>query len=207
MRIRIHPENPQARLISQAVDALKQDGVLIIPTDSVYALACALESKKAYEQMCRIKGVKPEKALFSLLCPDLKTVGEYAIHISTPTFKVLKRALPGPYTFILEASKLVPKTFQTKRRTIGVRVPDHPICKDLMAALGTPLVVTSLNKEDDIIDHMADPDEIWDRYEKVVDAFVDGGYGGLFPSTVIDCSNGDDQIEVVREGLGPVDFL
>lgn len=207
MRLRIHPENPQTRFIAQAVEILRQDGVVILPTDSVYALACALDSKKAYEQMCRIKGVKPEKARFSLLCPDLKTVGEYAIHISTPTFKVLKRALPGPYTFILEASKLVPKTFQTKRRTIGVRVPDHPICLDLMKALGTPLVVTSLNQEDDIQDHMADPDEIWDRYEKVVDLFVDGGYGGLFPSTVIDCSNGDDQIEVVREGLGPVDFL
>lgn len=207
MRLHIHPQNPQQRLLSQVVDCLNKDGVIIIPTDSVYALACGLGSKRAYEQMCRIKGVKPEKAQFSLLCPDLKTVAEYTLHISTPTFKVLRRTLPGPYTYILEASKLVPKTFQTKRKTIGIRVPDHPICLELMALLGIPLVVTSLDQDDDIQDHLADPEEIWDRYEKVVDMFVDGGYGGLIPSTVIDCSKGDEEMVVIREGLGPVDIL
>jgi tRNA threonylcarbamoyl adenosine modification protein (Sua5/YciO/YrdC/YwlC family) len=205
IRIAVHPENPQPRFIQQIVKCLDDGGIIIYPTDTVYALGCDINNKRALERVCQLKGINPEKALFSCICPDLKTVSEYAIHISTPIFKMMKRACPGPYTFILEASKNIPKHFQSRRKTVGVRIVDHPIPLALVQGLGRPIMTTSLPGEAE--EYPTDPDEIFDLWGKQVDIVVDGGWGNMLASTVIDCSQGDENIEVVREGAGPIDIL
>ena len=184
-----------------------EDGcVIIYPTDTVYALGCDIQNKKALERVCQLKGIDPEKSLFSCICPDLKTVSEYAIHISDTVFKMMRRGCPGPYTFILEASRNIPKHFQSRRKTVGVRIVDHPITSALVTALGRPILTTSLPPRAGD-KYPADPDEIYEEFGHLVTLMIDGGWGGTVPSTVIDCSRGDDEIEVVREGLGPLDIL
>lgn len=204
-RLTIHPDNPQERHIREVVKVLEKGGVIIYPTDTVYAVGCDIKHKKALERICRIKGIKPEKAQFSFICEDLKTIGEYTVHLSTPVFKLMKRALPGPYTFILEASKNMPRHFQSRRKTVGVRVSDHEIPLAIVRALGRPLLSTSLKDEDGVYEY--DPDNIFDRYGKLVDIVIDGGWGGSEASTVIDCSEGEDDIQILREGLGSVESL
>ncbi|MEM7035772.1 MAG: L-threonylcarbamoyladenylate synthase [Bacteroidota bacterium] len=203
-RLDIHPENPQDRHIRKVVDALKKGGVVIYPTDTVYAIGCDITNKKALEKVCRIKGIKPEKSQFSCICKDMAEIGSYAIQISTPVYKIMKRALPGPYTFILQASKEIPRHFQSRRKTVGVRVSDHPIPAAIVRELGRPIMSTSLKDEEGVYEY--DPDEIFSRYGNLVDVVVIGGWGGSEPSTVIDCSD-DDEIEVLREGLGSLDIL
>jgi tRNA threonylcarbamoyl adenosine modification protein (Sua5/YciO/YrdC/YwlC family) len=205
IRLEIHPDNPQPRFLKQVIDCLRGGGIIIYPTDTVYALGCDIHSKKALERVCQIKGIDPEKARFTCICPDMKSVGEYVIHLNTPVFRVVRRAMPGPYTFILEASKNIPRHFQSRRKTVGVRVTDHRIPQMLVELLGNPILSTSLPGEGEF--PLADPEEIWEAFGKRVDIFVDGGWGGLVPSTVLDCSQGDDQIHVVREGAGSLDVL
>lgn len=205
IRLEIHPDNPQPRAMKQVIDCLRSGGIIIYPTDTVYALGCDIHSKKAMERVCQIKGIDPEKARFTCICPDMKSVGEYVLHLSTPVFRVIRRAMPGPYTFILEASKNIPRHFQSRRKTVGVRVTSHRIPQMLVELLGNPILSTSLPGEGEF--PLADPEEIWETFGKRVDIVIDGGWGGLMPSTVLDCSQGDEQIHVVREGAGPLDIL
>ena len=195
----------QGRFIAQGVEILRKGGIIIYPTDTVYAIGCDINSKKALEKVCQIKGIKPEKALFSCICTDMKQVGEYTNHLTTPIFKVMKKALPGPYTFILDASRNIPRHFQSKRKTVGIRVSEHNVPLHLVRELGRPILSTSLKDEEGTYEY--DPDEIWDNYSKLIDLFLDGGWGGSEPSTIIDFSNGDEDLTVLREGLGPIDIF
>lgn len=192
-------------MIQSVVDALEQGGVIIYPTDTVYAIGCDINNKKALERVCQIKGIDPEKSQFSCICPDLKTVSTYAVHITDTVFKMMRRACPGPYTFILEASKNIPRHFQSRRKTVGVRIVDHPIPLAIVKSLGRPILTTSLPGDES--EYPMDPEDIYERYGNLVTIMVDGGWGGNMASTIIDCSQGDDEITVIREGLGPIDIL
>lgn len=198
MLLRIHPKDPQPRLIRQAVDILRNGGVIIYPTDTIYGIGCDILQTAAIEQICRLKGIDPRKANLSFICNDLSHLSEYTKQISTPTFRLLKEHLPGPYTFILPASKLVPQILQSKRSTIGLRVPDNPIALALVRALGRPILSTSLPGE--MIEDTTDPDVMYENFGSQVDAVIDGGIGGMVPSTVVDCS--DEEPMVIREGAG-----
>ncbi len=205
MLYKIHPENPDKRKIAQIVEALKAGEIIIYPTDTVYAFGCDLMNKKAVEKMAQIKGVKLEKANFSIILKDISEISDYTPQIPNNVFKILKRALPGPYTFILEANNQVPKIFRTKKKTIGIRIPENKIDLAIVEALGNPLITTSLHDDDEIIDYTTDPEQIFERYHKQINYIIDGGFGNNVPSTIIDCSSGE--CTVVREGLGDVSFI
>jgi tRNA threonylcarbamoyl adenosine modification protein (Sua5/YciO/YrdC/YwlC family) len=200
MLIHIHPENPQERLIRQVVDILKGGGVIVYPTDTIYGLGCDIFQHKAIERICRIKNVQPEKANLSFVCYDLSDLSQYARQLDTPIYRTLRQYLPGPYTFILQASKQVPKILKTKKDTVGIRVPDNKIARCIVKELGNPILSASLPGE--MIEDYTDPEIIHDKFEKLVDVVIDGGIGGIIPSTVVDYSKGD--AVVVREGLGEV---
>ncbi len=198
MLIHIHPDNPQPRLISQVAECLKDGGVIIYPTDTIYGLGCDIMQPKAVEKICRIKGVDPRKAMLSFICKDLSHLSVYTKSIATPLYRTLKQYLPGPYTFILPASKLVPKILQNKKSTIGLRIPDNTICQQILEALGNPLLSASLPGE--MVEEYTDPEVIYEKLGHQVDFVIDGGAGGMVPSTIIDCST--DNWEVTRQGLG-----
>lgn len=200
MLLRIHPKDPQLRLIRQAVDILQKGGVIIYPTDTVYGIGCDILQADAIERICRLKGIDPRKANLSFICNDLSHLSEYTKPISTPTFRLLKDHLPGPYTFILPASKLVPKILQSKKSTIGLRIPDNPIAMALVRELGRPILSTSLPGE--LVEDTTDPDVMYENFGNQVDAVIDGGIGGMVPSTVVDCS--DEEPVVIREGAGVI---
>jgi tRNA threonylcarbamoyl adenosine modification protein (Sua5/YciO/YrdC/YwlC family) len=204
--LRINPDKINVADIERAVKCLKDGGIIIYPTDSVYALGCDLMNAKAIERVCKLKGVKPEKSNFSFICSDLSHLSDYCKAIDNPIFRIMKKALPGPYTFILEASSKVPKLLKQNKKTVGIRVPDNKICKELVLQLGNPIISTSLHDEDDdMIDYFTDPEMVYQRYSDKVDMVIDGGFGNIYPSTVIDVSN--DEIIVLREGLGDVSVL
>lgn len=205
MLINIHPQNPDARKVAQVVDVLSKGGVVIIPTDTIYALACDLYQYKAFEQICRMKEVRPDKANFSLLCSDLSNISQFTKPFDRAVYKLLNRALPGPYTFILDASSEVPSVFRSRRKTIGLRIPDNKIVLDIIEKLGHPLVATSIHDIDEIREYPTDPDEIFDIYGNQVELVVDGGAGKLIASTVIDCTGNTP--EVTREGAGDINIL
>jgi tRNA threonylcarbamoyl adenosine modification protein (Sua5/YciO/YrdC/YwlC family) len=205
MLVSIHPQNPDIRKIKQVVDILKRGGVVILPTDTIYALACDLYQYKAFEQICRIKEVKPEKANFSLLCADLSNISHFTKPFDRSIYKLLNRALPGPYTFILDSSNEVPSMFRSKKKTIGLRVPDNKIIQEVIKELGNPLVATSIRDIDDILEYPTEPEEIDETYNKLVEMVIDGGNGNINPSTVIDCT-GSAPV-VIREGAGSLDVL
>lgn len=206
MLLDIHPENPDTRKIDQAVKLLKKGAVIIYPTDSVYSIGCALSNKKALERLAQIKGIKLEKANFSLVCADLSDLSNYAKQVDTNIYKLMKRALPGPYTFILNASSQVPKFFTAKKKTVGIRVPDNKIAQALIAELGEPLVATSVHDDqDDLMEYITDAELIHERFEKQVDAVINGGVGNMEASTIFDCTK--NEAELIREGLGPVEGL
>ncbi|MFN0204241.1 MAG: L-threonylcarbamoyladenylate synthase [Bacteroidia bacterium] len=207
MFIEIHSQNPQERLLQRVVDCLKKGGIIIYPTDTVYGLGCDITNKAAIERVCRIKKINPEKSQFACICEDFKYVGEYTNHVSTPIFKLMKRVLPGPYTFILEASKNIPRHFQSRRKTVGIRVVNHKIPSEIVRLLGNPLMTTSLPEDDDLQEYITDAWQIHERYEHLVDMVIDGGEGGLLPSTILDCSQGEDKIILVREGAGDLEAL
>lgn len=200
--IKLYPENPDPRKISQVIDVLRKGGVIIYPTDTVYGIGCDIFNQKAIERIGLIKGVKPKKEHFSFICYDLSNISEYTRTLSTPVFKLMKKALPGPFTFILAANNKVPKLLNSKKKTVGIRVPDHNIPRLLVKELGQPILTTSIRDEDDVIEYSTDPELIYEKYKDLVDVVIDGGYGNNVASTVIDCSG--DQIEVLREGLGEI---
>lgn len=204
MLLHIHPDNPQQRNIDTVVECLRDGGVIIYPTDTIYGLGCDIYNAKAIARIAQIKGVDPKKAQFSFVCADLSHISDYAKSIDTPTFRLLKQALPGQYTFILNASKQVPKTLKTKKDTVGIRVPDHKICQAIVAALGNPIMSTSLPMEEDV-EYYTDPELIHDIFENQVDIVINGGYGGYEPSTVISCVDGAP--ELLRAGAGDWDAL
>lgn len=207
MLLSIHPQNPQERAIKQVVECLQNGGIIIYPTDTVYGLGCDIHNKKAIERICRIKGINPEKAMLSCICEDFKILGEYVLHLDNTVFKMMKRVLPGPYTFILEASKNIPRHFQSKKKTVGIRVVDNAIATAIVKALGNPIVSTSLRDDDEIQEYLHDPELIYERYENIVDIVIDGGPGGLEGSTIVDCSKGGDDIVIIREGKGSLEDL
>ncbi|UNY98180.1 threonylcarbamoyl-AMP synthase [Zhouia spongiae] len=202
--IRIYEENPNPREIARVVEILKKGGLIIYPTDTVYGLGCDITNSRALQKIARIKGVKLEKANFSFICADLSNLSDYVRQIDTPTFKILKRALPGPYTFILPGSNNLPKDFK-KKKTVGIRVPDNSIARELVEMLGNPIVSTSIHDEDELLEYTTDPELIIEKWDNLVDVVIDGGYGDNVPSTVIDLS--EEEVIVVREGKGSLDIL
>jgi tRNA threonylcarbamoyl adenosine modification protein (Sua5/YciO/YrdC/YwlC family) len=197
--IKIHPDNPEQRKLDEVVEVLRDGGLVIYPTDTVYGLGCDIFKPKAIERIARIKGVKPEKANFSFICHDMSHLSEYA-KVSTQAYKIMKKALPGPFTFILPATSAVPKLLNNNKKTIGIRIPDHLIPRLLVDILGNPIITSSIHDEDQIIEYSTDPELIFERYANVVDVVIDGGYGNIVASTIVDAI--DDAFEVVREGLG-----
>ncbi|RYD58383.1 MAG: threonylcarbamoyl-AMP synthase [Sphingobacteriales bacterium] len=199
MLIHIHPDNPQPRNIKTVVDSLRKGGVIIYPTDTIYGIGCDIYNTAAIERICRIKNIDPKKAQFSFVCSDLSHLSDYAKSVDTPIFRMLKAALPGPYTFILEASKEVPKMLKTKKDTVGIRIPDHKICQEIVKELGHPIMSLSLPMVDEV-EYYTDPEVMHDTFEKQVDIVIDSGIGGLVSSTVIDCTTAPP--ELIREGAG-----
>lgn len=202
MLLHIHPDNPQSRLIKQVVECLKNGGVIVYPTDTIYGLGCDIYQPKGVERICKIKNIDPAKAQLSFICRDLSHLSDFTKSIDTPLYRVLKQYLPGPYTFILPASKEVPKILQNKKSTIGLRIPDNEICRNILEELGNPLLSASL--PGDMVEEYTDPEVIYEKFEHLVDFVVDGGIGGMIPSTIIDCLG--DNLEVTRQGLGVFDI-
>ena len=198
MLINIHSQNPQPRLIKQVAESLRKGGVVIYPTDTIYGLGCDIFQPKAIERICRIKGVEPQKAQLSFVCYDLSDLSHYAKQLSTPVYRMLKQYLPGPFTFILEASKQVPKILKTKKDTIGIRIPDNKIARWIVQELGNPILSATL--PGDYVEDYTDPETIHEKFEKLVDIVIDGGTGGTEPSTVIDYT-GNEPV-VIRQGVG-----
>jgi tRNA threonylcarbamoyl adenosine modification protein (Sua5/YciO/YrdC/YwlC family) len=198
MLLSIHPLNPQARLIKKVTECLKEGGIIIYPTDTIYGLGCDINHPKAVERICRIKNIDPKKSQLSFICRDLSHLSDYTKSIDTPLYRVLKNCLPGPYTFILPASKQVPKIFKNKKETIGLRVPDNIICQCILEELGNPILSASLPGQ--LAEEITDPEIINEHFGNEVDFVIDGGPGGIIPSTVVDCTT--DDWTVIREGLG-----
>ena len=198
MLITLHPDNPQPRQVKEIVECLLDGGVIVYPTDTIYGLGCDIFQKKAIEKICRLKNITPEKAQLSFVCQDLSDLSKYTKSVSTPLYRILKNYLPGPYTFILPASKEVPKLLYGKKNTIGLRVPDNIIANNIVSQLGHPLLSTSLPGE--MVEEYTDPELIYENFGKLVDIVIDGGHGGIIPSTIIDCT--EEPYSVKRQGLG-----
>ena len=202
--IRIYEENPNPREIGKVVDVLKNGGIIIYPTDTVYGMGCDITNSKALQRLARIKGVKFDKHNWSFICADLSNLSDYVRQIDSVTFKLLKRALPGPYTFVLPGNRNLPRDFK-KKKTVGIRVPDHGTAQELVRELGNPIISTSIKDEDDLIEYTTDPELIYEKWKDLVDVVVHGGYGGNIPSTVIDLS--EEEPIVLREGKGSLDVI
>ncbi len=200
--IKIYEDNPNPKAIREVVEVLKKGGLVIFPSDTVYGLGCDITNNKALEKVARIKGVKLEKANFSFICEDLSNLSDYVKQINTQTFKILKRALPGPYTFILPGNNNLPKVFK-KKKEVGIRVPDNNIVLAIVKELGNPIITTSIKDDDDIIEYTTDPGLILEKWDKLVDVVIDGGYGGNIPSTVINLCG--EEPELIREGKGSLE--
>jgi tRNA threonylcarbamoyl adenosine modification protein (Sua5/YciO/YrdC/YwlC family) len=201
MLLQIHPENPQPRLVKKVVETIERGGVIIYPTDTIYGLGCDIFHQKAIEKICWIKKVDPKKAQLSFICSDLSHLSEYAKQLSTSTFRLLKEYLPGPYTFILPASKLVPRILQSKKDTIGLRIPDNNIAAAIVRELGRPILSASLPGE--MIEDYTDPEIMYENFRNEVDIVIDGGIGGTVPSTIVDCTK--EPTELIRLGAGKWD--
>ncbi len=200
MLLRINPDNIDDRLIWQIVNCLKRGGVIIYPTDTVYTLGCDLTHSEAYEKVCRLKDIKPNKANFSIVCYDLSHITDFTVNVPTAVYKMMKRALPGPYTFILNGNHNLAKIYGYNKKTIGIRVPDNSIARAIVDALGAPILSASIKNEDTVLEYITDPNEIYEAYENLVDIVIDGGPGGNVPSTIIDYTGKDPVL--VREGAG-----
>jgi tRNA threonylcarbamoyl adenosine modification protein (Sua5/YciO/YrdC/YwlC family) len=198
MLLHLHPANPQLRLIKQIAECLKSGGIIIYPTDTIYGLGCDIAQQKAIERICKIKNVDPQKAQLSFICKDLSHLSDYTKSIDTPLYRMLKNYLPGPYTFILPASKLVPRILKSKKDTIGLRIPDNIICHRILDTLGNPILSTSLPGE--MVEEYTDPDIIFEKFKNQVDLVVSGGMGGMVPSTIINCTS--DEWHISRQGAG-----
>lgn len=203
--LKIHPVNPEQRKIRHVAQVLQKGGLIVYPTDTVYGLGCDLMNKKAIERLCRVVDVKPQKLNLSFICRDLSQISEYARRIETPVFKVLKKALPGPFTFILESSSNVPRIFEANKKTVGIRIPDHAVPRCLVEALGNPMITASIKNEDVIREYTTDPSEMYEDLKHVVDLVIDSGAGGNVPSTVVDCTG--ETMEIIRQGLGDLSLF
>jgi tRNA threonylcarbamoyl adenosine modification protein (Sua5/YciO/YrdC/YwlC family) len=199
--MKIHPENPQEKKIREVADILRNGGVIIYPTDTIYGMGCDIHNARAIERVCQIKGVKPDKVNLSFICSDLTHISDYA-KIDTPTYKVMKKALPGPFTFVLDATSNVPKYASAKKKTVGIRVPNNNIALALVRELGNPILSTSVRDDDEVVEYSTDPELIYEKYRNLVDLVIDGGYGNNIASTVVDVTNG---FEVLREGAGDIE--
>lgn len=202
MYLEIHPDNPDIRKIKQAADILRSGGIVIYPTDTVYGLGCDIMRQDAVENICRIKRLDPDKAMLTLICKDISQVAEYAWQIDNEVFRMLKKNLPGPFTFILRSGNAVPKLFKNRKRTIGIRIPDNKIALALVEEMGRPILSTSLklDSEEDFDIYLTDPLDLREHYDNIADLIIDGGMGGNEPSTLVDCTN--DGIEIIRQGIG-----
>jgi tRNA threonylcarbamoyl adenosine modification protein (Sua5/YciO/YrdC/YwlC family) len=202
--IKIYENKPSEAAIKKVVDVLRDGGLVIYPTDTVYGLGCDITNSRALERIAKIKGIKLEKANFSFICHDLSNLSDYVKQIDTSTFKILKRSLPGPYTFILPGNNDLPKEFR-KKKTVGIRIPDNEIIIEIVKMLGNPIVSTSIHDEDEVLEYSTDPELIFEKWQHLVDLVIDGGYGDNIPSTIIDLSGFEP--EVIREGKGSLDIL
>jgi tRNA threonylcarbamoyl adenosine modification protein (Sua5/YciO/YrdC/YwlC family) len=203
MLIKIYPENPNPRDVRTVIECLRDGGVIIYPTDTVYSMGCDIYKPKAVERVAAIKGVKAEKAEFSIICNDLSHISDYTRPFNTEIYKLMKKALPGPFTFILLANNNVPRIFQNRKKTIGIRVPDNSITRQIVQELGNPVISTSIYDEDEIIEYTTDPELIHEKYINMVDIVIDGGYGGNLASTVVNCTG--EEVELIRQGKGDLD--
>ena len=202
--VKVYDENPNTTVINKVVEVLKKGGLIIYPTDTVYGLGCVITNAKAVEKIARIKGIKVDKSNFSFICNDLSHLSDYVKQIDTPTYKLLKRALPGPYTFILPGSKSLPKVFK-KKKTVGIRIPNNNIVRAIVESLGNPIISTSIHDEDDVIEYTTDPELIFEKWQHLVDGVIDGGFGDNHASTIIDLTEAEPII--IREGKGSVEIL
>ncbi len=199
MLLKLYPDNPNHREFRQIVDILRNGGIIIYPTDTVYAIGCDINNNKAIQKIAKLKGTTAEKGKFSLICNSLSNLSEYA-KVDNTTFKMMKKNLPGAFTFILEASSNVPKLFKSKKKTVGIRVPNHFIPLRIVEELGNPILTTSIHDPDEVIEYTTDPELIHEKYQKQVDLVLDGGFGNKTASTIIDCTNGS--FEIIRPGIG-----
>lgn len=198
--LKIHPVNPEPRKIKHVVETLLDGGIIVYPTDTIYGLGCNLLNKKAIERLCQILNIKPQKLDLSFICHDLSQISEYAKRIDTPVFKILKKTLPGPFTFILESGSKVPRILEGNKKTVGIRIPNHPVPQMIVGLLGNPLITASIKNEDIIREYTTDPEEMFEDLKHVVDIVIDSGAGGNVPSTVVNCTG--PGIEITRHGLG-----
>ena len=198
--LKIHPVNPEQRKIQKVVDVLRGGGIIVYPTDTIYGIGCDLMNRKAVERLCKILDIKPHKLDLSFICNDLSHISEYVKRIDTPVFKVLKKALPGPFTFILESSSRVPKILDVNKKTVGIRIPNHEVPRTIVQELGNPLITSSIKDDDTIKEYTTEPEEIYDDFKAVVDLVIDSGAGGNIPSTIVDCTQVN--FEIIRQGLG-----
>jgi tRNA threonylcarbamoyl adenosine modification protein (Sua5/YciO/YrdC/YwlC family) len=198
--LHIHPQNPEGRKISRAVEILRNGGIIVYPTDTVYGIGCDLMNKKAVERLCKILEIKPQKLDLSFICNDLSHISEYVKNLETSSFKLLKKNLPGPFTFLLEASNKVPKILDVNKKTVGIRIPDHNIPRMIVAELGNPLITSSIKDDDTIKEYTTDPEEIFEDFKNKVDLVIDGGAGGNVPSTFVNLTGSEP--EIIRQGLG-----
>lgn len=203
MLIRINPDKPNYDEIEQVATCLRDGGVVIYPTDTVYGIGCDINRQRAVERICKIKKIDPKKANFSFVCSDLSHLADYTKPINNKIYKVMRKALPGPFTFILQASNKVPKLFSSKKRTVGIRVPNNTICTEIVKHLGNPIMSTSVHDDDDIVEYTTDPELIYEKYKDLVDIVIAGGFGNNEASTVVDCTN--DDIAILRQGLGELE--
>jgi tRNA threonylcarbamoyl adenosine modification protein (Sua5/YciO/YrdC/YwlC family) len=204
MLVRIYNDNPNPRHIRQIVDLLENGGVIIYPTDTVYAMGCDILATKSIERIARFKGLNPDNPDLSLIFHDMSQLSEYTIIRDNVIFKLLKRNLPGPFTFIVPANNQIPKMFKNKKKTVGIRIPDNSIVLELVRELGRPIITTSIHDQDEVIEYTTDPELIYEKYRDFADAVIDGGYGNNEASTIVDCTG--EEIEIVRQGLGVLEF-
>ncbi len=205
MILKIHPQNPEQRKVDQVIDCLRDGGVIIYPTDTVYGIGCDIYNQKAVERICRIRNIDRKKANFSFICYDLSHLSDFARNVDTATYKLMKKAFPGPFTFVLQAKNTVPDLFKSKKKTVGIRIPENNIAREIVNRLGNPIMSASVHDEDEVIEYTTNPELIHEKYEDMVDMVIDGGYGDNHVSTVIDCSNGS--AEILRQGKGILEDL
>lgn len=203
MLLRINPDRPNYDEIAQVVTCLRDGGVVIYPTDTVYGIGCDINRQRAVERVCKLKGIQPEKAHLSFICSDLSHLSDYTKPVGTATYKLMKKALPGPFTFILEANNSVPKLFRNNKKTVGIRIPANNICIEIVKQLGSPILSTSVHDDDEVIEYTTDPQLIYEKYKDLVDIVIAGGFGNNEASTVVDCTGGEPLI--LRQGLGQLD--
>jgi tRNA threonylcarbamoyl adenosine modification protein (Sua5/YciO/YrdC/YwlC family) len=203
--IKLYPDNPDRNKVEHIVKVLRNGGVIIYPTDTVYGMGCDIFNSKAIDRIKRIKQLKGKKIDMSFICYDLSNIAEYTKSLPTPVFKLMKRTLPGPFTFILNSSNKVPKILNTSKKTVGIRIPDNNIPRDIVNELGSPIITTSIKDDDEVIEYSTDPELILEKFDGLVDIVIDGGYGNITPSTVIDFTGAEP--EILREGLGDLSLI